>query len=49
MKNSILFLLILTFPILSIAQSSKVFDNLSMKSEILKMDRKYAVYLPAWL
>ena len=29
------------------AQSSKVLDNLSMKSKILNMDRKYAVYLPA--
>ena len=45
MKNTIL-LLILTLPILLIAQSSKVFDELSMRSEILKMDRKYAVYLP---
>ena len=25
----------------------KVFDNLSMTSKILKMDRKYAIYLPA--
>ena len=41
-----MFLLILTFPFLSTAQSSKVFDNLSMKSEILKMERKYAIYLP---
>jgi len=29
------------------AQTGKVFDNLSMKSEILKMDRKYAIYLPS--
>lgn len=29
-----------------IAQSGKVYDDLSMKSSILKMDRKYAVYLP---
>ncbi len=28
------------------AQTGKVFDNLSMTSKILKMDRKYAVYLP---
>ncbi len=46
MKNSILFFLILCFPILTIAQTSKVYDNLSMKSEILKMERKYAIYLP---
>lgn len=46
MKNLILFILILTFPGLLIAQTGKVYDNLSMKSEILNMDRKYAVYLP---
>jgi enterochelin esterase-like enzyme len=28
------------------AQTGKVFDNLTMKSEILKMERKYALYLP---
>ena len=28
------------------SQSGKVYDNLSMPSKILKMDRKYAVYLP---
>jgi enterochelin esterase-like enzyme len=28
------------------AQSGKVMDNLSVKSRILNMDRKYAVYLP---
>jgi enterochelin esterase-like enzyme len=28
------------------AQTGKVFDNLSMQSKILKMDRKYAIYLP---
>jgi len=46
MKNSILFLLISALPIFSVSQSSKVFDNLLMKSEILKMERKYAIYLP---
>ncbi len=44
-KQLLLFILIL-FPALLLAQSGKVFDNLSMKSEILKMDRKYAIYLP---
>ncbi|HEX5026800.1 MAG TPA: alpha/beta hydrolase-fold protein [Agriterribacter sp.] len=29
------------------AQDSKVFDDLSMKSKILNMDRKFAIYLPA--
>ena len=33
-------------PILIFAQSGKVFDALSLKSEILRMERKYAVYLP---
>lgn len=28
------------------AQTGKVFDNLTLKSAILKMDRKYSVYLP---
>lgn len=30
----------------SFAQSGKVYDQLSLKSEILKMDRNYAIYLP---
>lgn len=29
-----------------LAQAGKVYDNLSLKSEILKSERKYAVYLP---
>jgi enterochelin esterase-like enzyme len=29
-----------------IAQTGKVFDNLSLPSRILKMERKYAIYLP---
>ena len=29
-----------------IAQTGKVSDNLSLPSKILKMDRKYAIYLP---
>src|SRR4030095_9838329 len=28
------------------SQGGKVFDNLSLKSKILNMERKYAVYLP---
>lgn len=28
------------------AQNGKVYDNLSVSSKILKMDRKYAIYLP---
>lgn len=46
MKNFVLFFLTLTFPFISVAQTGKVSDNLSMKSELLKMDRKYAIYLP---
>ncbi|MCG6188369.1 alpha/beta hydrolase [Maribellus maritimus] len=40
--------LFLTFliPVITLSQTGKVFDNLSMKSEILKMERKYAIYLP---
>jgi enterochelin esterase-like enzyme len=30
----------------SFAQTGKVFDNLTLKSEILNMERKYALYLP---
>lgn len=45
MKNLIsLLALFITYS--SLAQSGKVFDNLSMKSEILNMERRYAVYLP---
>ncbi|MEO6721692.1 MAG: alpha/beta hydrolase-fold protein [Ferruginibacter sp.] len=33
-------------PFFSIAQTGKVYDNLLMTSKILKMERKYAVYLP---
>ncbi|MFO7851998.1 MAG: alpha/beta hydrolase [Bacteroidota bacterium] len=32
--------------ILTYAQSGKVYDNLSLRSEILDSERKYAVYLP---
>jgi len=45
MKKYIIILFILQ-PVLTFAQTGKVFDNLSMKSEILDMDRKYAIYLP---
>lgn len=38
-------LLFLCLPLLGLAQG-KVFDNLSFKSRLLNMDRKYAVYLP---
>lgn len=46
MKLRFLAIILLFFPALLFAQAGKVYDNLSMKSEILKMDRKYAIYLP---
>ena len=39
-------LLILLLPAMVSAQTGKVFDKLSMQSEILNMERNYAVYLP---
>lgn len=33
-------------PSVLMSQSGRVFDNLSLKSKILNMDRKYSVYLP---
>src|ERR1700761_4614088 len=33
-------------PFALLAQGSKVYDNLSVQSKILKMERKFAVYLP---
>jgi enterochelin esterase-like enzyme len=44
-KLALLSILTMLVPVLS-AQQGKVFDNLSMESEILGMERKYAVYLP---
>ncbi len=46
MKKLSCFIAILFFPLILSAQVSKVFDNLSMTSKILKSDRKYAIYLP---
>ena len=46
MKKSLLFLFLLYLSSALFAQMGKVFDNLSMPSKILKMDRKYALYLP---
>jgi len=39
------FLIVLFSPVL-MAQTGKVSDNLSVPSKLLKMDRKYAIYLP---
>ncbi|MGY4384857.1 enterochelin esterase-like enzyme [Pedobacter sp. UYP24] len=41
-----LVLLLFVSPLVSIAQSGKVYDNLSLPSKILKSERKYAIYLP---
>jgi enterochelin esterase-like enzyme len=43
-KNAMV--LFCVIPVLLFGQSSKVFDNLSLPSKILKGDRKYAIYLP---
>jgi len=45
-KSFCLFALIVCFNLLAIAQPSKVYDDLSIPSKILKSDRKYAIYLP---
>jgi enterochelin esterase-like enzyme len=46
MKNTFAFFLLLSISLTSFAQTGKVYDNLSMNSDILKMERKYAIYLP---
>lgn len=46
MKSMRIVLGVLLIPILAVSQTGKVFDNLSMDSDILDMERKYAVYLP---
>lgn len=46
MKKFIIIPLIFSVSAVLTAQTGKVFDNLSMQSKILKMDRKYAIYLP---
>ncbi len=45
-QKNLLFLCYFFLPIIAFAQTSKVYDNLSMTSKILDMERKYAVYLP---
>lgn len=47
MKSKIALLLFLFLPALCWSQESKVFDNLTIKSSILKVDKKFAIYLPA--
>lgn len=40
------FLLLTGMPLLVFGQGGKVFDQLSIKSKLLNMDRKFAIYLP---
>jgi enterochelin esterase-like enzyme len=46
MKNILLTISLIAYYVLANAQGSKVYDDLSLKSKILGMERKYAVYLP---
>ena len=46
MKKLLSLFFILTISSFLMAQTGKVSDNLSMQSKLLKMDRKYAIYLP---
>ncbi len=48
MNKSLLLIItgLICLPLIALSQTGKVFDNLSMTSKILKMERKYAVYLP---
>jgi len=46
MKKAFSLLTILSLAFSLMAQTGKVLDNLSLTSKILKMDRKYAIYLP---
>jgi enterochelin esterase-like enzyme len=46
MKKLLSLFFILTSASILMAQTGKVSDNLSMQSKLLKMDRKYSIYLP---
>jgi len=46
-RLSILLILVLCAPVAIMAQMGKVFERCTLKSEILKMERKYSIYLPA--
>jgi enterochelin esterase-like enzyme len=46
MKKLAVVVALISFSLLLVAQTGKVSDNLSLKSKILNMDRKYAIYLP---
>ena len=46
MKKISLAILLLQLAMLGFAQTGKVLENLSLKSKILNMERKFAIYLP---
>jgi enterochelin esterase-like enzyme len=46
MKKLLLTIFLFSSGLCLLAQTGKVSDNLSMQSKLLKMDRKYAIYLP---
>jgi enterochelin esterase-like enzyme len=46
MKKMFFMYIVCCYAVTAFAQSGKVYDNLSMTSTILKMERNYAVYLP---
>jgi enterochelin esterase-like enzyme len=46
MKKASLIIAIMTLVLMASAQTGKVYDLLTMDSEILDMERKYAIYLP---
>src|SRR4051794_8229544 len=46
MRRLIFLLLFTTVSALLFGQTGKVMDNLSLKSKVLNMDRKYAIYFP---
>lgn len=45
-KLRLLSIMIVLVPAMVLAQTGKVYDNLTMQSEILNMERKFAIYLP---
>jgi enterochelin esterase-like enzyme len=46
MKTKFLSVLMLLLPVVLLAQTGKVYDNLTLNSKILKSERKFAIYLP---
>lgn len=45
-RFSLLSLILMFVSLIAFSQESKVFDELTLTSKILNMERKYAVYLP---